>query len=943
MRNRFFVRRVIGVIVLSLISLVTYINPFIGGSLNVHAVEKVTYVMISLPSEKILAGHTITLKVTCYDRYNHLVSDVNENDLTWSIADGYDQSVVTLLNKSGSVLNVRCNKTGNILLQVRHTDGAFNAGYFSIHSETCEKIASFTASDTEITLSSGQTKSIETIARDPLGNRILELEITVKQYDCNNIAKIDVNGMNIVITGKSKGTCSVTIAIADCPEFHAELTINVVDICDTITGLTAEPSEIITNKGQSKKIGIVARDESGNKLQDIKLEVLNICPYIASVEITGTDIKVTGQAFGTCSVTISVLGCPDVFTMLSISVIEPPCFKIKESKVSGIININQQSTTIGAITLEKCSKGSFDVDVVSSDPYAEVVVKTSTDQAINYGVIVNSGFLSANKCYSASITFTAGSIKKVVPVYYYTFDSRLTQTRPTGCTGWTGMGSNASRSNSVPLADAPGSLNPSLVWSSLDYEVESNKHSPVIWNNRLIKMYELASDKGVECYDLASKNLLWRTDDLASGSENFRGPSIYKNYVFITINSKIIALDANDGSEIWSWSEYGEVVAGNPVISNDRVFSGGNKLRCHDLSTGYVLWEKESTNKYFSDLTIQSGVLCVIARSTSYGNISMMYTYDCVTGKNLWSKYIDEPDLVSVFGQDSILLRYFDDDSNRLECHSSKISKLKWSFEIPGETEWYSIPAIYDIYIILLNGKSVYCIDSRNGNIIWENETQEQITNVPVIAGNRVYVCIADKGIYTYDLRSGKILANPFKTEPQDLYEWIEVIPAEGTLIGIYSSGYNSIELCCYANNGRFKRIKVSALEMTVNSKTISRNNYNTYKSSTIAVAPQIFNGVVCIPVKNVLDIFGGKLTKTGTKSYKITFGSKTLELTVDKPKAVVNGKTVQIDPKNAKIVPKEVSGVLLVPASFFATSVGLTNFWDNQTKTVIYLYQQIY
>lgn len=810
--------------------------------------EIVTQIVIWKPIDELITGNTVIFKATCYDKNNREVTGVNENDISWSIGEGYDRSVVTLLNKSGSVLNVKCNKAGNILLEVRHKDGAFNAAYFEISSN-----------------------------------------------------------------------------------------------CDRISSFAPDLSEITLNKGQTKTVIVTAKDNSDNKIADLQMIIENNNSSIATVQATGMSITITGKSYGTCMATISVVDCPETYTELTINVVEPPCFKIKETKVSGIININQPSTTIGAITLEKCSKGSFDVNVESDDSYVEVAVKTNTDQAINYGVMVDSGFLSANKCYSAKITFSAGSIKKVVPVYYYTFDPMLAQSRPSGCSGWTGMGSNASRSNSVPNADAPGSLNPSLVWSSLDYEVESSKHSPVIWNNRLIKMYDRSSEKGVECYDLATKNLLWRTEDLASGSENFRGPSIYKNYVFITINSKIIALDANDGSEIWSWSEYGEVVAGNPVISNDRVFSGGNKLRCHNLSTGYVLWEKESYGDVYADLTIQSGILSVLTLNKYLDSFCTVYAYDVVSGKQLWMKIVDVPDLVSVFGPNALMLRYFDKDTNRIDCYDSKSGNLKWKYDVTGETEWYAIPAVYDIYAILLNGKSVICLDTRNGKVIWQKNTQSQITNVPVIAGNKVYVCVGDEGIYTYDVKNGKLLANPFTSKPSDLYEWEGILPAEGTLIAIYSSGYNSTELCCYANNGRFKRMKVSALEMTVNSKTISTNNYNAIKTSTIAVAPQILNGVVCIPIKNVLDIFGGKLTKTGAKSYKINFGSNTLEVTADRPQATVNGKNVQIDPKNAKIVPKEVSGVLLVPSSFFATSAGLLNFWDNPTKTVIFLYRQIY
>lgn len=556
---------------------------------------------------------------------------------------------------------------------------------------------------------------------------------------------------------------------------------------------------------------------------------------------------------------------------------------------------------------------------------------------------MNNQLLTPDKLYSGKFSAKSESITKQLSYYYYTFNTNLQQTRPAGCTGWTGMGGNASRANSVPQNDAPGSFNPSLIWSGLSYELNPNSNSPTIWNNRLIKLYDDGDNKGVECFDLSNRDLLWRTDDLANGSKRFRGPSIYKDYVFVTIGNMIVALDANTGETSWNWSETDESVSGNPVIANDRVFSGGDKLRCHDLSTGDVLWSKESFGMYFSDLTIQSGILSVIARNLHIDDYTVIYIYECKSGKLLWSKKIDTPNLLSVFGPNAILLRYFNEYENRIDCYNPLTGTLKWKYDIDGTTQWYAIPAAYDIYCIILNGTTVRCIDTRTGRLIWQKTSSTQITNVPVIAGNRVYVVTAYEGVFTYELKSGKLLANPFSSKPNDLNEWKEIIPTEGTLIAIYGAGYNSNTLCCYANNDRFKKMKVTALEMSVNSKIITHNNYNTKKDYTILVAPQIINGVVCIPVKSVIDLFGGKYEITKDKSHKITFGSKTLELKPDSPTVTINGKKTQINPKNLKITPKQVSNVLLVPSSFIGQTLGFTTHWDNQTKTVIYVYKIIY
>lgn len=748
----------------------------------------------------------------------------------------------------------------------------------------------------------------------------------------------------IVLVIQCFGTMPVATAANEKSEDSASKTAQTSSIsCDDILSFDLSTTSIQIDTNQQEIITTSITLADGSTISDYNLVVESNCNNV-SITTNRSVIYIKGSSYSKCWFSVWPEGCETQSRVVDVYIKGQLCFSIPDKKVSGIVNIAQASTTIGNFSVQNCSGGDIELEVASDNIYSiEAQSSGSYNTSYKYAAVVNNQLLSPDKLYSGKLTAKSGNITKQLPYYYYTFNSSLQQTRPANCTGWTGMGGNASRANSVPQNDAPGSFNPSLIWSGLGYELDPNSTSPAIWNNRLIKLYVDGGKRGVECYDLSNKNLLWKTDDMAYGSEKFRGPSIYKDYVFVTIGNMIVALDANTGETSWNWSETGESVSGNPVIANDRVFSGGDKLRCHDLATGDVLWSKESFGMYFSDLTIQSGILSVIARSLYIDDYTVIYVYECKSGKLLWSKKIDTPRLLSVFGPNAILLRYFDEYENRIDCYNPQTGALKWKYDIDGSTEWYANPAVFDIYCIILNGTTVRCLDTRTGKLIWQKTSNQQITNVPVIAGNKVYVVTAYEGITTYDVKSGKLLANPFSTKPNDLYEWVDVTPAEGTLIVTYSSGYNSNTLCCYANNDRFKKMKVTALEMSVNSKIITHNNYNTKKDYTILVAPQIINGVVCIPVKSVIDLFGGKYEITKDKTHKITFGSKTIELKPDSPTVTINGKKTQINPKNLKITPKFVSNILLVPSSFLGQTLGLTTHWDNQTKTVIYVYKLIY
>lgn len=748
----------------------------------------------------------------------------------------------------------------------------------------------------------------------------------------------------IVLVIQSFGVMSMATAANMRSDNDSNKTKQTTQIsCDDILSFDISQSSVQTDVNQQEIITTSITLTDGSTISDYNLVIESNCNNV-SITTNKSYIYIKGNSYSKCWFSVWPEGCEMQSRVVDVYIKGPLCFNIPDKKISGIVNVTQTTTTIGNFSVQNCSGGDIELEVFSDNVNnIEAQSSGSNGTSYKYAAVVNNQLLTPDKLYSGKLTAKSGNITKQLPYYYYTFNSAIQQIRPANCTGWTGMGGNASRANSVPQNDAPGSFNPSLIWSGLGYELDPNSTSPAIWNNRLIKLYVDGEKRGVECYDLSNKNLLWKTDDMAYGSERFRGPSIYKDYVFVTIGNMIVALDSNTGKQKWNWSSPDDNVSGNPVIANDRVFSGGDKLRCHDLSTGNVLWSKDSFGMYFSDLTIQSGILSVIARSLYIDDYTVIYVYECKSGKLLWSKKIDTPKLLSVFGPNAILLRYFDEYENRIDCYNPQTGALKWKYDIDGSTEWYANPAVFDIYCIILNGTTIRCIDTRTGKLIWQKTSNTQITNVPVIAGNRVYVVTANEGITTFDVKTGKLLANPFSITPNDLYEWVDITPAEGTLIVTYSNDFNLNTLCCYANNTRFKKMKVTALEMSVNSKVITHNNYNTKKDYTILVAPQIINDAVCIPVKSVIDLFGGKYEITKDKTHKITFGNKIIELKPDNSTATINGKKIQIDPKNNKVTPKLVSNLLLVPSSFTGQSLGLTTHWDNQTKTVVYVYKIVY
>lgn len=100
--------------------------------------------------------------------------------------------------------------------------------------------------------------------------------------------------------------------------------------------------------------------------------------------------------------------------------------------------------------------------------------------------------------------------------------------------------------------------------------------------------------------------------------------------------------------------------------------------------------------------------------------------------------------------------------------------------------------------------------------------------------------------------------------------------------------------------------------------------------AKALDVAPVLKDGTTYVPVKFVLDAFGGSASWNGaTKQIMVLRGSKALELTVGSKDLVLNGKR-----KTAAVAPIIVQGRTLVPLRLVSEELGLKVNWEQNTKT---------
>jgi hypothetical protein len=114
---------------------------------------------------------------------------------------------------------------------------------------------------------------------------------------------------------------------------------------------------------------------------------------------------------------------------------------------------------------------------------------------------------------------------------------------------------------------------------------------------------------------------------------------------------------------------------------------------------------------------------------------------------------------------------------------------------------------------------------------------------------------------------------------------------------------------------------------MTIGQKSMLVNG----EKKTIDAAPLLKDNTTYVPIKYILDTFGGSASWNNiAKKITITRDTMVLELTVGKKEFLVNGSKKQAD-----VSPIIVNGRTLIPLRLVSEQLGIMVKWDNKTKSI--------
>jgi outer membrane protein assembly factor BamB len=269
------------------------------------------------------------------------------------------------------------------------------------------------------------------------------------------------------------------------------------------------------------------------------------------------------------------------------------------------------------------------------------------------------------------------------------------------------------------------------------------------------------------------------------GEAGFSSPVYVDGVIYLGTNrGDLLALDAESGDELWTYTEVGgnagpAAVAGNVVYMGLGVTAGNMGLYALDRHTGKELWNFQTSSPiwltapllydgkvYFGD---QNGVFYAVDIGTHrevwrldtgrsiywnaaaddglvyFTGMGMMYAVDARTGKERWHSRssVDWSPLTIASG-----VIYAGALDNGFAAINAQTGDELWSFrDVMTDRANWSAPAVADGVVFAGNRTGyMYAFDARTGAQRWKFKADAPPTSDPLIADGVLYFGVGSHG-----------------------------------------------------------------------------------------------------------------------------------------------------------------------------------------------------
>lgn len=259
------------------------------------------------------------------------------------------------------------------------------------------------------------------------------------------------------------------------------------------------------------------------------------------------------------------------------------------------------------------------------------------------------------------------------------------------------------------------------------------KSAPVVSGNRIVTG---STDNYLYCLSLQGR-LLWKLK-LDNAIE---APAlILNNTVYVgDLSGYLYAIDLENGKQLWRYE------TGNQIMGAPNWWSDGQKtyiltgsydyyLHCVDATSGKGIWKYEAQNYLNAAVAIEGN------HAVFGGCDGLLHVVDLRTGK------AESTIEIATYVAGAVALdqgiAYTGDYDGMFSSVDYRNKRIKWKFESRDrQLPFIGSPSILGNRVIIgSRDRYVYCLDKRDGSLIWQRNTGSRVDASPLADSQNVLV-----------------------------------------------------------------------------------------------------------------------------------------------------------------------------------------------------------
>lgn len=308
---------------------------------------------------------------------------------------------------------------------------------------------------------------------------------------------------------------------------------------------------------------------------------------------------------------------------------------------------------------------------------------------------------------------------------------------------WPMYGYDPAHTSHVPARDLPPADADAQRFSQTGTRTDgavSVKAPPVVDNG----ITYVAGGVRVEARDIETGEQHWAIDP---DDDVTASPVLACEALYVSTANETLALDRNDGSELWRADAGSHAsVSASPVTVDDMIYVVGSGVTALDAETGDELWHART--EHSANGIAVAGRVYVGAGSNGSGEVAAI-----TSSGDIWWR-TTEPGQVYAAPAVTDETVYAVSKTGTLTALAAADGSVEWQASV--EEGVFEPPAVADGRVIVEagNGTQTMALDATTGDRLWTFETGVS-SGAPVISGDRVLATGANTGIHVLDASTG--------------------------------------------------------------------------------------------------------------------------------------------------------------------------------------------